>query len=120
MAIVREMGVMHLFITFTSNEKAPEYKHLLFADGQKCCDRPDCVCRLFIDKKRQFMEDLGLVKKKSRDDRPNADGYTTTETHSVFGPVKAWFYSLEHQKEFVFCLMFLLIVLFVQFVLYIL
>lgn len=100
MAIIREIGVMHLFITFTSSEKAPEYKHLLFSDGQTCCNRPDCVCRLFIDKKRQFMEDLGLIKKKGRVERPNADGFTTAERHSVFGPVKAWFYSLEHQKGF--------------------
>ena len=97
MTIVREMGVMHLFITFTSKETAPEFKHMLF-DGQVCCDRPDCACRLFIDKKRQFMEDLGLLKKKGREEYVNEEGFTTAETHSIFGPVKGWFYSMEHQK----------------------
>ena len=90
MALIRQFGPPHLFVTFTMNCEAPELKSMM-NPGQKPDDRPDLVCRLFIDKLKEFMDDLGLKDRSGRDKEAIAK-------YSALGPVKAWFYSLEHQK----------------------
>jgi hypothetical protein len=82
MAICQAYGNPHLFITYTMNNKAPEFKEMM-EDGQTFADRPDIVYRLFIDKANEFIHDI--TKKQ------------------VMGNVKAWFYSVEHQKLYLLC-----------------
>lgn len=79
MTICREEGSPNLLITFTMDPDCPELKKML-GPGQQWYDRPDLVCRLFIDKQAEFRKDL-------------------TEKE-VMGPVKAWFSAVEHQKRF--------------------
>jgi len=77
MAICREFGNPHLLITYTMNSKCPELEMMMLG-GQTFADRPDLVGRLFIDKEKEFINDLSHNK--------------------VLGPVKAWFGVVEHQK----------------------
>jgi hypothetical protein len=65
------------FVTFTGNPNWPEVVAAL-PEGQTWEDRPDIVCRIFIDKVAVFVTDM--VKRK------------------VLGNVGAWAYSVEHQK----------------------
>jgi len=77
MRICVEFGNPHLLITYTMNSKSPELE-MLMLDGQIYADRPDIVGRVFIDKEKEFIEDL-------------------TVRH-VMGPVLGWFMCVEHQK----------------------
>jgi hypothetical protein len=79
MTIVREYGKIDLLVTFTMDTNCHELKEMLQPE-QRWYDRPDYTCRLFIDKLKEFKKDL-------------------TE-RNVLGPVRAWFYSVEHQKRF--------------------
>lgn len=79
MTIVRETGKIDLLVTFTMDTDCPEFEEMIPAE-QRWYDRPDYTCRLFIDKLNEFKKDL-------------------TERH-VLGPLRGWFYSLEHQKRF--------------------
>uniref|UniRef100_A0A183C4Z0 ATP-dependent DNA helicase n=1 Tax=Globodera pallida TaxID=36090 RepID=A0A183C4Z0_GLOPA len=78
MAICRQLGAPHLLITFTMNSAAKEFDTMLW-DGQRWYNRPDIADRLFIDKSKEFLKDI--VQRQ------------------VMGPVKAWFYSVEHQER---------------------
>ncbi|KAL3088960.1 hypothetical protein niasHS_009634 [Heterodera schachtii] len=81
MTICREIGKPDLLITFTMDPECEELDQLLpiGPDGkrQQWHDRPDIVCRLFIDKRDELLNDL--TKKM------------------VLGYVTAWFFSLEFQ-----------------------
>lgn len=76
--ICREFGAPHLLITFTMNSEAGELDKMLWP-GQHWYNRPDICDRLYIDRANEFMKDI--VQRQ------------------VMGPVKAWFYSAEHQKR---------------------
>uniref|UniRef100_A0A183C0L0 ATP-dependent DNA helicase n=1 Tax=Globodera pallida TaxID=36090 RepID=A0A183C0L0_GLOPA len=78
MAICRQLGAPHLLITFTMNSAAKEFDTMLW-EGQHWYNRPDISDRLFIDKSKEFLKDI--VQRQ------------------VMGPVKAWFYSVEHQER---------------------
>uniref|UniRef100_A0A914HAT8 ATP-dependent DNA helicase n=1 Tax=Globodera rostochiensis TaxID=31243 RepID=A0A914HAT8_GLORO len=78
MAICRQLGAPHLLITFTMSSAAKEFDTMLWA-GQHWYNRPDIADRLFIDKSKEFLKDI--VQRQ------------------VMGPVKAWFYSVEHQER---------------------
>lgn len=78
MAICREFGGVDLFVTFTMNPDCEELEMML-PPGEEWQDHADIVCRLFEDKLLEFTKDL--VERE------------------VLGPVKAWFYSIEHQKR---------------------
>uniref|UniRef100_A0A183C4Y9 ATP-dependent DNA helicase n=1 Tax=Globodera pallida TaxID=36090 RepID=A0A183C4Y9_GLOPA len=78
MAICRQLGAPHLLITFTMNSAAKEFETMLW-EGQRWYNRPDVSDRLFIDKSKEFLKDI--VQRQ------------------VMGPVKAWFYSVEHQER---------------------
>uniref|UniRef100_A0A183C0L1 ATP-dependent DNA helicase n=1 Tax=Globodera pallida TaxID=36090 RepID=A0A183C0L1_GLOPA len=78
MAICRQLGAPHLLITFTMNSAAKEFDTMLW-EGQHWYNRPDIADRLFIDKSKEFLKDI--VQRQ------------------VMGPVKAWFYSVEHQER---------------------
>uniref|UniRef100_A0A914H992 Helitron helicase-like domain-containing protein n=1 Tax=Globodera rostochiensis TaxID=31243 RepID=A0A914H992_GLORO len=78
MAICRQLGAPHLLITFTMNSAAKEFDTMLW-EGQRWYNRPDISDRLFIDKSKEFLKDI--VQRQ------------------VMGPVKAWFYSVEHQER---------------------
>uniref|UniRef100_A0A914H8H6 ATP-dependent DNA helicase n=1 Tax=Globodera rostochiensis TaxID=31243 RepID=A0A914H8H6_GLORO len=78
MAICRQLGAPHLLITFTMNSAAAEFDTMLW-EGQHWYNRPDISDRLFIDKSKEFLKDI--VQRQ------------------VMGPVKAWFYSVEHQER---------------------
>uniref|UniRef100_A0A183C837 Helitron_like_N domain-containing protein n=1 Tax=Globodera pallida TaxID=36090 RepID=A0A183C837_GLOPA len=78
MAICRQLGAPHLLITFTMNSAAKEFETMLW-EGQRWYNRPDISDRLFIDKSKEFLKDI-------------------VQRH-VMGPVKAWFYSVEHQER---------------------
>uniref|UniRef100_A0A183BU62 ATP-dependent DNA helicase n=1 Tax=Globodera pallida TaxID=36090 RepID=A0A183BU62_GLOPA len=78
MAICRQLGAPHLLITFTMNSAAAEFDTML-CEGQHWYNRPDISDRLFIDKSKEFLKDI--VQRQ------------------VMGPVKAWFYSVEHQER---------------------
>lgn len=69
-----------MLITFTADRSMPEFKRLLLT-GQCHHDRPDCTCRLFMDKVDEFILDV--------------------EVRQIFGPIKTWSFSLEFQKGFV-------------------
>jgi hypothetical protein len=77
-AICRELGVPHLLVTFTMNNKAPEFGELLWP-GQEWHQRPDIANRLFMEKAKEFINDM--------------------VHRQVMGPVKGWFYSVEHQDK---------------------
>ena len=77
MAICRKEGTPHLLLTFTGSSEWPELKQMNY-DGQSVNDRPDTVCRLFMDKLDELLVDI--FKKH------------------VMGPTKGGFYSVEHQK----------------------
>ncbi|KAL3110848.1 hypothetical protein niasHT_014785 [Heterodera trifolii] len=83
MTICREIGKPDLLITFTMDPECKEFAILLPFDNngqrQQWYDRPDIVTRLFIDKMAELKRDL-------------------TE-RMVMGPLKGWFYSVEHQKR---------------------
>lgn len=81
MTISREVGKPDLLITFTMDPVCPEIDEMTLPD-QEWFDRPDVVCRLFVDKLKEFEKDLTV--------------------REVLGPVRAWFYSVEHQKRFVY------------------
>lgn len=78
MTIVQKKGAPTWFITFTGNPVWPEIKAAL-AEGQEYTNRPDIVCRIFMDKAAEFIKDI-------------------TERH-ILGNVGAWCYSVEHQKR---------------------
>jgi len=73
------------------DSKSMEFNDMLLP-GQRPEDRPDITCRIFIDKMRQFMLDLGLIRKTKTSDEMHA-------RQSMLGPIKYWFYSVEHQKR---------------------
>uniref|UniRef100_A0A183BUF0 Helitron_like_N domain-containing protein n=1 Tax=Globodera pallida TaxID=36090 RepID=A0A183BUF0_GLOPA len=81
MTICREFGPPDLLVTFTMSPDCPELQTMLGTDAggkqQQWFDRPDLVCRLFVDKLQELYKDL-------------------TE-RGVLGPVRAWFGALEHQ-----------------------
>jgi hypothetical protein len=79
MTICREVGKPDVFVTFTMDPDCEEFKYML-KDDAKWYDHPLDVCRLFIDKLKEFVKDL-------------------TE-REVLGPVMGWFYCVEHQKRF--------------------
>ena len=83
MTICREIGKPDLLITFTMDPECQEFAMLMPTDNngvqQQWFDRPDIVTRLFIDKLRELRKDL-------------------TE-RMVMGPLKGWFFSVEHQKR---------------------
>uniref|UniRef100_A0A183BU25 RING-type domain-containing protein n=1 Tax=Globodera pallida TaxID=36090 RepID=A0A183BU25_GLOPA len=83
MTICRDIGKPDLLITFTMDPDCAELQELLSVDAndnrQQWYDRPDIVCRLFIDKLKEMHKDL--------------------TQREVMGPVRGWFYSLEHQKR---------------------
>ncbi|KAL3088235.1 hypothetical protein niasHS_009532 [Heterodera schachtii] len=83
MTICREIGKPDLLITFTMDPECQELAMLLPIDNngqqQQWYDRPDIVTRLFIDKLAELKRDLTV--------------------RMVMGPLKGWFYSVEHQKR---------------------
>lgn len=90
MALIREFGAPHLFITFTMDHDNPDLKEMLYKK-QYSSSRPEIVAQVFNDRLYEFQVDLGLINPTRRDKE-------TLARHSVMGPVKAWFYSLEYQK----------------------
>ena len=76
------------FVTFTGNPKWPEIEAAL--EGRHSyLNRPDIVCRIFMDKATEFIRDL-------------------VDRH-ILGKVAGWCYSVEHQKRgFFLCLIFTL------------
>ena len=78
MTYVRKHGHPDLFITFTCNPKWNEIEKELLR-GQTATDRPDLVDRVFKLKLNQMVE---LVTKKE-----------------LFGPAKAFMYTVEFQKR---------------------
>jgi hypothetical protein len=74
----RAFGNPHIFLTFTLNSEAQEFKELL-EDGQTWADKPDSVADLFVNKHKELMNDI--VKRE------------------IFGPVAAWYSTVEHQKR---------------------
>jgi len=80
MTICREIGSVDLLITFTMNPEAEELRRMI-PDGYSWADRPMEVCRLFVDKLKELECDL--------------------TQREVMGPVKGWFWSLEHQKRYI-------------------
>ncbi|KAL3084144.1 hypothetical protein niasHS_008613 [Heterodera schachtii] len=83
MTICREVGKPDLLVTFTMDPECPELEEMLPTDPsgqrQQWYDRPDIICRLFIDKLNELHHDLTYKE--------------------VMGPIRGWFYSLEHQKR---------------------
>lgn len=82
MTICREIGKPDVFITFTMDPDCPELADMRPndpLDPQQWFDRPDVVCRLFVDKLNELICDL--------------------TRREVMGPVKDWFYTMEHQKR---------------------
>lgn len=65
-------------MTFTGNPKWPEITNAL-QGRQDYLNRPDIVCRVFMDKANEFIKDL--VEK------------------NVLGKVAGFCYSVEHQKR---------------------
>ena len=66
------------FITFTGNPHWPELIQAL-QDSYEPIDRPDIVCKLFMDKMEKFLKDV-------------------TQRY-VLGKVAGWCYVIEHQKR---------------------
>lgn len=85
MTMFRHHGNPDLFLTFTMDPDAPELEQMLPLDAngqrQQWYDRPSEICRLFIDKYREFMTDIF--------DR------------QIMGPVKCGASVLEHQKRYI-------------------
>ncbi|KAL3092867.1 hypothetical protein niasHT_030056 [Heterodera trifolii] len=83
MTICREIGKPDLLITLTMDPECDELEEMLPTDPdghrQQWYDRPDVICRLFVDKFKELRRDLTVKE--------------------VMGPVRGWFYSLEHQKR---------------------
>ncbi|KAL3075367.1 hypothetical protein niasHT_033597 [Heterodera trifolii] len=83
MTICREVGKPDLLVTLTMDPDCPELDEMLPTDPdgqrQQWYDRPDVICRLFVDKFKELCHDLTVKE--------------------VMGPVRGWFYSLEHQKR---------------------
>ncbi|KAL3106584.1 hypothetical protein niasHT_018226 [Heterodera trifolii] len=83
MTICREIGKPDLLITFTMDPECQELAILFPKDNngkqQQRYDRPDIVTRLFIDKLAELKRDLTV--------------------RMIMGPLKGWFYSVEHQKR---------------------
>lgn len=77
-SICRAFGNPHILLTFTMNSEAPEFKKLL-DQCQTWADRGDIVTRLFINKHKELMKDI--------------------VDREIFGPVAAWFSSVEFQKR---------------------
>lgn len=78
MAIVRKYGKPDLFITFTCNPDWPEISELLMPN-QKTSDRHDLTSRVFRQKLLKLMD---VITK-----------------HNIFGPCRAYMYSIEWQKR---------------------
>ena len=57
MAILREFGTPHFFITFTANAKWPQITESLH-EGETSHDRPDIVVRVFHEHYKEFLHDL--------------------------------------------------------------
>ncbi len=57
MAICRKFGKPDIFLTFTCNPKWVEITRELF-HGQTASDRPDIVCKVFMVKLKEMMDDL--------------------------------------------------------------
>uniref|UniRef100_A0A183BNP0 ATP-dependent DNA helicase n=1 Tax=Globodera pallida TaxID=36090 RepID=A0A183BNP0_GLOPA len=83
MTICRDIGKPDLLVTYTMDPDCPEILEMLPTDSngkqQQWYDRPDIVTRLFIDKLKELEKDL--------------------TQRCVMGPVKGWFYAVEHQKR---------------------
>jgi len=78
LALLRRFGGSDLFITFTANPHWPEIENALLP-GQKVCDRPDLVSRVFHLKFKSFLADI-------------------TETE-IFGRTVGYVYTIEYQKR---------------------
>jgi hypothetical protein len=78
MAICRQYGNPHIFITYTMSPDCEEFNTML-NDNQIWADRPDIVSRLFIDKVKELKRDI--IERQ------------------VLGPVAGWFFSVEHQNR---------------------
>ncbi|KAL3073431.1 hypothetical protein niasHT_038569 [Heterodera trifolii] len=83
MTICREIGKPDILVTMTMDPECHELEEMLPVDPdgyrQQWYDRPDVICRLFVDKFKELRHDLTVKE--------------------VMGPVRGWFYSLEHQKR---------------------
>ncbi|XP_055605588.1 uncharacterized protein LOC129753765 [Uranotaenia lowii] len=78
MTFVREYGRPCLFITFTCNPKWPEITSLLL-EGQNSTHRHDITARVFKQKLKSLINFITKL--------------------NVFGPTRAWMYSVEWQKR---------------------
>ena len=78
LAISRYFGGADLFLTMTADPKWPEITKALLP-GQEAADRPDLVCRVFVEKMEQFIRDLYRGQ--------------------AFGKVVAYCWTLEFQKR---------------------
>jgi len=78
MAMCRELGNPHLFITFTINRESPEMEHMKMP-YQKWYHRPDLINRLYLDKEKEFLKDI--------------------LQRECMGPVKGAFHVIEHQDR---------------------
>uniref|UniRef100_A0A183BTU6 ATP-dependent DNA helicase n=1 Tax=Globodera pallida TaxID=36090 RepID=A0A183BTU6_GLOPA len=62
MTLCREFGAPDLLVTFTMSPDCPELEEMLATDAsgkkQQWFDRPDLVCRLFVDKLKELYKDL--------------------------------------------------------------
>ncbi|XP_031111844.1 uncharacterized protein LOC116015818 [Ipomoea triloba] len=79
MAICRQIGYPHLFITFTCNPKWPEIERYVVHRGLKPEDRPDIICRVFKMKLDAMIEDI--------------------KTQKLFGDICGVIYTIEFQKR---------------------
>lgn len=80
MTISGEFGSVDLLITFTMDPVCEELPFLVY-DWQKWYDRPDIMSRLWIGKMKELIRDLTV--------------------RQIMGPVKAWFYCIEHQGRYI-------------------
>lgn len=78
MAIVRDLGNPHLFVTMTCNPNWPEIQAQL-QPGQTANDIPIVVCRIFEQKIEALIDEL------------YKDG--------IFGKAKGYVYTIEFQKR---------------------
>ena len=78
MAIVREYGKPHIFLTFTATGQWDDIKNNLYP-GETSYDRPDLVCRVFHHKLKMLMNDL-------------------LKDHKL-GKVNSFLYTVEFQKR---------------------
>ncbi|XP_031131707.1 uncharacterized protein LOC116033092 [Ipomoea triloba] len=79
MAICRQIGYPHLFITFTCNPKWPEIERYVVHRGLKPEDRPDIICCVFKMKLDAMIEDI--------------------KTQKLFGDIYGVIYTIEFKKR---------------------